>query len=227
MYTEYYFPDVSFKQPTKLMPPITASVSTEVSSSTVEIGQYAQAFEIYQATMDMVRSGTGAELPIENRHISFVDMNTLKEAAKQKKLNESYGAYVLSGILGFTERNTDGSFNITIGVNSDGSANNFENTLLIAGHEYGHTIGPRLPDNVFEELKAYAFERLFARYLSPKNDYKLDDRYADNIHCLAGNMLNQLIERGFPPEAIISNLISQPFGAYKPDSNMQIPIFSM
>ncbi len=223
MYQEFYFPDVTFKQPKEIMPKTAIAASSEVLNPTMAIGRYNQVFEIYRDTMEMIINATGADLTLEKRQISFVDIETLKESAKQKKIDKKYGTYAVEGILGMTNRNIDGSFEILIGVSGDSNANDFENILLVIAHEYGHTIGPVIPDLILEELKAYAFQKLFAKYLNPKNNTQLDDRFSDNIHNLAGSMFNQLEERGFRPEAIISTLTWLPFGAYRPDSNIRVP----
>lgn len=218
-----YFPDVIFSS----LPPrpdsgeIVGSPNPSIYFVKEKIA-YGDAYLIFCDTIKAMREDLGVDLPLINRYVHFISYDQLIENIDREAQELRDGPNSLKNLVGSCVRKSDGTFDLKVVVSDMGYIPDLIEALVTLGHEYGHSLGPDLPE-VEEEMKAYLFERFFMMNLLEIDLWELDGQYSDSLHEVAQDRINQLNQRGFPDGAIFSHLIGSPFGAYKPDSNMQIP----
>ena len=167
-------------------------------------------------------SDSGASLPLDNREITFVPRSDLvpEDPGEKERLAAKYGGkgYILKNIAGDCLRLADGRFRIRLGYLGQEREASWNQVMGTLAHEYGHTLGVKIDDPVFEEVKAYAFQKFTMRYLLGQGRYFIDGYYRDRVHDIAASALNQLLSAGIIEEAVIAHVTGLPFGGVKPNS---------
>ncbi len=161
---------------------------------------------------------TGQLLPLDGMNISYVEPKEMRPRSinERRYLVEQYGDYMRDGGAGDCERLPGGRFNIRIAA--AGRENELSRTTVLGllGHEYGHTLGERMEEQVLEELKANAFSAIVlseAHMLDISLGYELSETHDQSRY-----MLDYLTGLGISEPAIISHLIQTPFMGVYPDS---------
>lgn len=157
-------------------------------------------------------------LTMNSRTLVIVTRDDLRPKTEQEKqgLRERYGEYIVEGGIGDCDRKSDGTFIMRVGYLGREKEVDIEEVLGVAAHEYGHTLGYDL-DPVNEELKADIMEYLIM------NNYRKDIIYENftfddtTVHRQAMVRMEQLMEAGIPPQAILAHLIGENFGEFGPE----------
>lgn len=228
MKPELYFPDVQFV-------PLTQTTPTEVGNSAIkrrldtpdDKWSFNEVYQGFCDTLQWINHSRGTNLTLGGRSFQFIRQGELIQTTDEAmSYVEHYGPYIINGIRGDCKREPDGSFSLRIAYKGGRHVANVHEVLSTMFHEYGHTLGPLLPDVKLEELKADTFECIGMDQVYSGTGYKhiVGGYYADNAHHVAYDMLNQLRARGFSYEAILAHLTGEPFGVYKPDANVPIPL---
>lgn len=180
---------------------------------------------LFEEVLYYAGSDLEVSLPLDKREITFVPRSDLvpEDPGERERLSARYGGegYALTSIIGSCLRLPDGGFRIRLGYlgqEREATQNQVVGTLA---HEYGHTLGDQIDDPVFEEVKAYAFQKFTMRYFLGKGRYFIDGYYRDRVHDIAASALNQLVSAGIAEEAVIAHVTGLPFGLVHPN-NYQI-----
>ena len=229
-----YFPDVEFSELTQVVPPrsraekfLSRFLRREpevLYDEKVPLDDFLGDFE---TDLLQLSRATGAKLTMAGIDVKILKRKQLiKTLEDPAGMEEIHGEAVLDGIVGNCVGNPEGGFRLNL---VQGKTDHVVNTAKFRenlAHEYGHTLGGEShPDPMLEEIKAYAFQALFmTNYLGDTLYPRLEGTYKNLNHHVARNRLNQLYERGFPFGAIIAHITGKPFGYYRPDSNMEIPL---
>lgn len=178
-----------------------------------------QLHQQFLQNLQMLSEKIGQGLPIEDRYISFVPREEMRPETKEEQLAliNTYGEYIKDGGVGDCARNDDGTFTIRIGYLGEETTTVEDAVIDTLAHEYGHTLGERLPSSIDEELKAYAFTNLFMRHFF-EGIYLMEPVEVSGVHEESLHRLNQLTNAGIPSEAILAQLIGESFGKYNPEA---------
>jgi hypothetical protein len=175
-------------------------------------------------------------LPTDDVKIVFVTREDMKPKteAEKRALVAMYGEYMRDGGSGDCHRNPDNSFRFRIGYRGLERVHEGITVLKTVAHEYGHSLGIRIPDPIFEEMKASTFAQLFMTFAHPN---LIDGGLAYtmerlNVHQTAVYRMEQLVCQGITHEQILAQLIGQRFGYAQPDDYKhaiaqyrQLPLF--
>lgn len=195
-----------------------------------------QVRQLFRRNLTKLGRAFDQPLPIENRRILFVtreDMSPETDTVKQS-LVRRYGEYMVDGGAGDCQRNQDGSFELRIGFEGGERYYDKYSVLKTLAHEYGHTLGERISDPLFEEMKAYAFTELFMKCLRPSviDGGTVYTQKTLNLHQTAVYRMEQLIKRGISHQQILAHLTGENFGYTQSDdyrkalaSHTQPPLF--
>lgn len=177
---------------------------------------------LFEEVLYYVGSDSKASLSLDKREVTFVPQSDLapEDSSEKERLATRYGGegYVLTNIIGGCLRLPDGRFRIRLGYLGQEREVTQNQVVGTLAHEYGHTLGGQITDPTFEEVKAYAFQGLFMRYLLGPDKYHIDGYYRDRVHDIARSALNQLVAAGIVEEAVVAHVTGLPFGLVHPNS---------
>jgi hypothetical protein len=238
--SEWYFPEIKFqppKSPEALRVPSSvkkavqmepgreydisshAELSRDNSVGVVEPWSENGIILDHKDMLRIVNSETRASLTLNGRRILFVPRQELIVSPQDRKfLASKYGLDALKNIVAYCTRLPENRFCIRLGYKGVESEVKKAEVAAVNAHEYGHTIGPHLPDSVAEEMKADAFEALYMGYYLGTVRYPMDGTNPKNIHHISKSRIRQLQELGVREEEIIAHLTGEKFGEFNPQS---------
>ena len=170
-----------------------------------------------------VSKSAGHRFCMRKRKLVLVLQDHIKPQTleEENRLVDQYGEYMRKGGGGDCTRRDDGTFLLRVALRN-GNVLNRASIIDTAAHEYGHTLGKKLTDQTFEELKAYAFASLCERADTGADNCTYEDTqsnlHADRIHHLAIHCLGELLRAGVPEIAILSHLVGENIGDSNPNS---------
>lgn len=187
-----------------------------------EVGwEFSSVISDFNSVLSFINTSSNYHLTMENKSAQLVRPEDMlpKTEKERSQIIQLYGTYILDGIAGSCHRNPDGSFDLKLGYAGLEETSTKEDVLEVLAHEFGHTLGERLPDAIFEELKAYAFSMFFMRhYLQVDGIFDLCTLSPEKTHDIARHYLDVLLTRNISEEAILAHLIDKSFGIYTPDT---------
>jgi len=171
---------------------------------------------------------TGHRFGMRKRKLVLVPEHYLKPSNldEENRLVDQYGEYMSKGGGGDCTRRDDGTFLLRVGLLGNKEVSNRATVIDTAAHEYGHTLGKSsIPDQIFEELKAYAFASLCERIDTEADNCTYEDvrsdLHPDRTHHIAIHRLGELLRAGIPEIAILSHLIGDKISQVYPSSYLK------
>lgn len=187
-----------------------------------EVGwEFSSVISDFNLVLSSMSTSSNYHLTMENKSVQLVPPEDMlpKTERERSQLVQLYGTYILDGMAGSCRRNPDGSFDLKLGYAGLEEMSTKDDVLGVLAHEFGHTLGERLPDAIFEELKAYAFSIFFMRhYLQVDAIFDLSTLSPEKTHDIARHYLDVLLARNISEEAILAHLIDKDFGTHTPDT---------
>jgi hypothetical protein len=171
----------------------------------------------FRETLSQIKKDSNYDLTMKRRRVFFQDMKTINEYPKQYQKLRKTQPELIEKAGDCSREEKEGLFFIRVAVSGKGKNLCRGEILEYLSHEYGHTVGKSLEQTFDEELKAYTFSSLVFRYSFGESPYKKTNfSYSQEVHMRALRELKKMLRAGAPEEMIMSHLIKERFGKYKP-----------